>query len=521
MVESHERQTVGHGLLVLGVYIVGLAHVDDYRLTRMRQAERGVLRIAQRGPAALRRCVDSLHEIGQLNPIERHLRPLPLLSPVVDHGREEAVVLLGTVGIVLALIPDDALDAITADGGNHSVVETRGILVGIVGHEAFEVFDGRDAVFPRMLEDGNALAAHADEVEIARAVATAATVVVDDFHGQLVLACLEHAGRYGVGALDGKSLGFAYALAVDPGHVVIVYHAHVEGGLLAGQLFGHIKLGGGPYHAVHLGERVDGPQSWYFKSLPVALVKVGAIPAIALATLFPYGFVKLGFEHLPTLGLGVEVGGAHLFYQRVVFGERLYRLGTHPGLDVGASPRGVDDAHGAVEPLGEFAGKEVAHGGEVAHRLGCRYRPATHDIGLGSLCHRAFHREHSDAAVVGRERSLLGVVGAAEAELHVGLAARYPYLAHEDVAHGQALLPCGHGHGVGPAIVHRRQHGEPCAVFRRAHGGAVVVYRHRHLLTLVGPAPYVYCLAGLYHHVIGYHCRQLQLCRYARDKHQA
>src|SRR5262249_22380083 len=54
---------------------------------------------------------------------ERGFPLLPVVAPVLDHGREQRAVLVGPAGVRLALVPDDALDGEGDQGRDHAVVQ--------------------------------------------------------------------------------------------------------------------------------------------------------------------------------------------------------------------------------------------------------------------------------------------------------------------------------------------------------------------------------------------------------------
>ena len=51
-------------------------------------------------------------EIGELHPVEREITLVPFLAPLLDEERKQLGILPGAAGIGLALIPNDAFDAI-------------------------------------------------------------------------------------------------------------------------------------------------------------------------------------------------------------------------------------------------------------------------------------------------------------------------------------------------------------------------------------------------------------------------
>ena len=120
VVQGMEGKAAGYGMLVEGMFVGGIAHVDSHRLPRMGKGAGRSLCIAQSGKVVLGRG----DEVGQLHPVEWQLRTLTSLSPAVNHGREEVAVFAGALGIGFALIPDDALDGIGSHGGDHTIIYT-------------------------------------------------------------------------------------------------------------------------------------------------------------------------------------------------------------------------------------------------------------------------------------------------------------------------------------------------------------------------------------------------------------
>ncbi len=115
-------------LFVLRVDVVGRTNfVDDGHAGVGEFVEGEGLCILEFGPGRGHpRGIDRLEEIGQLDKVERHRRIAPFVPPVLDHGREDGLVLLGAVAVGFALVPDCPLDGEGCPGSNHLVVNRSG-----------------------------------------------------------------------------------------------------------------------------------------------------------------------------------------------------------------------------------------------------------------------------------------------------------------------------------------------------------------------------------------------------------
>ena len=291
-----------------------------------------------------------------------------------------------------------------------------------------------------MIEDRETTAAHLDIEEAGRAIASATVVVVDNLDRQLVVAGMEHTGRYLVTTLDGIATGGTHTVAVDPGHIGIVDETEGEQSLAAGEGVGHGELSSGPDHAVHPGERRVGPQTGHSEGLPVTLVVRGGIPACGFATVGSHLTLEAGVVGKATQLVGTEGVGAELLHELGILGETVYRPHGHPALNLGAAPTGVDDAHGTAERHIELFGEEVAHSGEAVGSLGGGHSPvAAHIVGRTARQGVVDFKE-AYAGISGMANLVVGTVDAAQTEVHIGLATGHPHLASEDVGHGEALL---------------------------------------------------------------------------------
>ena len=291
-----------------------------------------------------------------------------------------------------------------------------------------------------MIEDRETTAAHLDIEEAGRAIASATVVVVDNLDRQLVVAGMEHTGRYLVAALDGIATGGAHTVAVDPGHVGIVDETEGEQSLAAGKGVGHGKLSSGPDHAVHPGEGRVGPQTGHGEGLPVALVVRGGIPAFGFATVGSHLTLEACVVGKASLLVGSEGVGAELLHELGILGEAVYRPHGHPTLNLGAAPTGVDDAHRTVERRIKLLGKEVAHGGEAVCSLGGGDSPVAADIVGRTARQGVVDFKEAYVGIGGMANLVVGTVDAAQTEVHIGLATGQPHLASEDVGHGEAFL---------------------------------------------------------------------------------
>ena len=109
--------------------VVGLADVDDHRLSRLRQALRHGLGFAQFRPIAVAGRRGLRREVGQLDPVEREVALLPGVAPRLDHQREHVPVLVRAARIRFALVPDRTANAIADHRLEHAVVEVAGTML--------------------------------------------------------------------------------------------------------------------------------------------------------------------------------------------------------------------------------------------------------------------------------------------------------------------------------------------------------------------------------------------------------
>ncbi len=122
--QGAEGEAVAHFFLVYRVDVVGVAGIDCDRNTRMGHAlRRYLLGFPHLGPGSVTRRVLAVHVRRQADDVKRKIALAEQLPPIGDHGREELAVLVGALGIGLALIPDRAGERERSDRRQHTVVQ--------------------------------------------------------------------------------------------------------------------------------------------------------------------------------------------------------------------------------------------------------------------------------------------------------------------------------------------------------------------------------------------------------------
>ena len=114
--QSNPRQALGDGLLVAWVDVASFANIVNDGLTCVGQCEGVALGFTKFRPVTVTGFSDLIAEVGELDPVEREVALAPCVAPLRDHECEEIVILVGTPGVTLALIPDSAADAVSDDG---------------------------------------------------------------------------------------------------------------------------------------------------------------------------------------------------------------------------------------------------------------------------------------------------------------------------------------------------------------------------------------------------------------------
>ena len=127
--EGDAGEAVADVLLVFGVDAFGVADVDGDGHGGVGELEGLRLELADFGAVA----VVIVLECGELAEVEGEVGILPEGAPIVDEGGvefwEEGVV----AGDGFALVPEDALDGVGDDGGDHAVEHDGGIVLILDG----------------------------------------------------------------------------------------------------------------------------------------------------------------------------------------------------------------------------------------------------------------------------------------------------------------------------------------------------------------------------------------------------
>jgi hypothetical protein len=124
--EGKAREALGGFALVARVQVVRLAQVDEHGLAGVGHGERAALRLAQLGPATFPGLRRRRVRVGQLAKIEGKVGIAPVRPPIANQGGKGLRVLRGAAHVRLALIPNEAADRVTGDGGNQAVEHARG-----------------------------------------------------------------------------------------------------------------------------------------------------------------------------------------------------------------------------------------------------------------------------------------------------------------------------------------------------------------------------------------------------------
>ena len=124
---------------------------------------------------------------------------------------------------------------------------------------------------------------------------------------------------------------------------------------------------------------------------------------------------------------------------------------SHPGLDDGTSPAGVDDADGDVQSLGEAGSEEIAHRGETRACGGVALLPFASGIILRLGSTGLVHGHVPQTFVLAGHGDLIqrALHPARKGHFHVALAGAEPYFADEDVRGTDRLASAGGPDGLG------------------------------------------------------------------------
>src|ERR1041384_7233780 len=114
--------------LVTRVYVVLIADIDRHGHPRLWLAQRHRLRFTQLRPIAFVRLSFVCVPVGKLYEVERKLAS-PGAAPTANHEGKKRAVLIGTSGVTLALVPDDAANRKRDERRDHRVVEHARIVL--------------------------------------------------------------------------------------------------------------------------------------------------------------------------------------------------------------------------------------------------------------------------------------------------------------------------------------------------------------------------------------------------------
>ena len=172
-----------------------------------------------------------------------------------------------------------------------------------------------------------------------------------------------------------------------------------------------------------------------------------------------------------------------------------------------AAPGGGDQSHRHMHMLAQFAGEEVAAGGEITGGLRRLHFPRHRRGEAGERCGAGHpvHRQFAHRAIGGGGDLELGIAGAAYAELHVGLAGAKEDVTHQHVTDDLALATAAGLQDVRPACCHGGKAGAPMAVLAGLGRHLAIADLHGDIRARTGRAINRNGLVPLQHRVIGKH----------------
>ncbi|MNI22622.1 hypothetical protein D3C73_761800 [compost metagenome] len=240
------------------------------------------------------------------------------------------------------------------------------------------LYTGRHPVLPARIQRDARTVIQADGVRTCGPCKPTLTVGVQDIDHHRVGTGLQQPGRQRIRPPLTRTVLAAHGDAVHPGHVRLVDGTQLKPSVLAGLRGSQCHLAAVPDHAVVAGQR------WHTPALPRPERGGCALPSAAVGAGLP-GRIGGTFACCPPVlpvlapacvcrcGIAGRQGEHIQCWPHAALHAQ--GIGAGPGLDARAAPRRLDQAHGDIHRLLQFARKVEARSGKVAHRVRRRRTP--------------------------------------------------------------------------------------------------------------------------------------------------